>query len=123
MSRPGAPHGRDVIAALERQARRASGAEGSPHGRIDSVLQGLAAEEVETIVRVQERWVGAGHPAGSFPAPRELQADDTGNVVDSNSQRLIATPDEWQVFTRIHAALAHGDEPPAPSAHGEEGSE
>lgn len=123
MSRPGAPHGRDVIAALERQARRTSGAEGSPHGRIDSVLQGLAAEEVEAIVRVQERWVGAGHPAGSFPEPEEMQADDTGNVVDSSSQRLIATPDEWQVFTRIQAALAHDGEPPAPSGQGAEGTE
>lgn len=112
-----------MIAAMERQARGTSGEGGSAHDRIDSVLQGIAEEEVETLGRVQERWVAAGHPADSFPEPREMQADDTGNVVDSSSQRLIATPDEWQLFTRVHAALAHGGEPPETPAQGGEGSE
>lgn len=109
-----------MIAALDRQVRRTSGAGGSPHGRIDLVLQGIAVDEVETLGRVQARWVAAGHPAGSFPEPREMQADDTGNVVDSSSQCLIATPDEWQLFTRVHAALAHGGEPPAQGGEGTE---
>ena len=109
MSRPGDPAGPEprnaVVVALERLAARTSGREESPHARVDAVLRGLAAEEVDAVARIQRRWTDAGHPAGSFPDPSEMEADDTGNVVDGESMALIATPGEWEVYARLHAAL------------------
>ena len=109
MSRLGDPAGpeprSDVVAALERLAARTSGSQESPHGRVDAILQGLAAEEIDAIARIQQRWADAGHPAGSFPDPSEMEADDTGNVVDGDSMALIATPGEWKIYARLHAAL------------------
>lgn len=114
MSRPGDRAGpeprNDVVAALERLAARTSGSEESPHARIDAILQGLAAQEVDAIARIQQRWADAGHPPGSFPDPSEMEADDTGNVVDGDSMALIATPGEWELYARLHAALTRPGE-------------
>ena len=116
MSHPEEPGRRDsttgVIAALEQLAARTSGSEDPPHARIDAVLESLAAEHLEVIGRIQGRWLDAGHPAGSLPDPSDMAADDTGNVIDVGAMALIATPDEWQVYARIHAALTGPGERP-----------
>lgn len=102
----GGPESRGgLVAALERLAARASESGDPSHARVDAALATLAAEEVDAIGRIQQRWVDAGHPAGSFPVPSEMAADDTGNVVDGDSKALIATPGEWEIFARVHAAL------------------
>lgn len=80
------------------------------HARIDAALRSLAAEELDAIGRVLERWVQAGHAPSSAPEPGAVQPDDTGNIIDPTSQTLIALPQEWAVYRRVHAAL-RGDRP------------
>ena len=98
---------RDVMQALERLAStRMPESSGRPHERVDAVLQSLAEDELQALARIQERWVGAGHPAGSLPDPADMAADDMGNVVNGDSKLLIATPGEWQVYARLRLGLS-----------------
>ena len=98
------------VAALERLAASAPGSGERPHARVDRILARLAGEEVEAIGRILQRWANAGHPPGSIPEPSDMEADDTGNVFDGDSKSLIATPGEWEVFERLHAALVAPEE-------------
>lgn len=75
------------------------------HARADAVLRALAAEELETVEEVLDRWEEAGHPRGSVPAAEDLEPSDTGILVDPDSMTLIATPAEWEVFERVTRQL------------------
>lgn len=71
------------------------------HARKDAVLRALAAEDIEVLRDVLDRWERAGHPAGSIPNSSDLEPTDTGMVVDPDTQTLIAHPQEWEVFQRV----------------------
>lgn len=92
------------IVDLKRRIRAIQG-ESSPeaavHDRIDAVLRMFAAEELGVLDTVLTRWHQAGHPDDSLPDPSQLEAGDTGLVVDGGTKTLIATEEEWEVFLRF----------------------
>ena len=95
----------DLRSRLEALRGGSPRSEDPSHALVDAVLRSLAAEEIEAIRRVLERWVAAGHAPDSAPESSDLEPDDTGNVIDPGSKSLIAMPDEWAVYQRVHAAL------------------
>ena len=95
----------DLRSRLEAVKAGGPGSEDPAHARIDAVLRALAAEDLEVIGRVLDRWVKAGHAADSTPESEDLEPDDTGNVIDPDSKSLIAMPQEWAVYQRVRGAL------------------
>jgi hypothetical protein len=73
----------------------------STHSAVDAVLRALAAEDLQILRDILDRWEAAGHPAGSVPSSSDLEPTDTGIVVDPDTKTLIATPPEWEVFERV----------------------
>ena len=86
---------------LEALQRGESPSGDASHARTDAVLRALAAEDLEVLRDVLDRWERAGHPAGSIPSSSDLEPTDTGMVVDPDTQTLIAQPQEWEVFQRV----------------------
>ena len=75
------------------------------HNRLDAVLRGLAPADLALLDRILARWYEAGRPEGTLPELSELEAGDTGVVVDADTNALIATQDEWRVYEHIRAKL------------------
>jgi hypothetical protein len=94
---------RQHIRALQRGTASAETA----HEEVDAVLRGLAADELALLDRILTRWYEAGHPEGTLPELSELEAGDTGVVLDADSNTLIATQDEWRQYERLHSVLRH----------------
>ncbi|CAN5220558.1 hypothetical protein BH20GEM2_BH20GEM2_12740 [soil metagenome] len=92
---------RQHIRALQRGTASAETA----HEEVDAVLRGLAADELALLDRILTRWYEAGHPEGTLPELSELEAGDTGVVLDADSNTLIATQDEWRQYERLHSVL------------------
>ena len=87
--------------------------ETAAHHRMDAVLRMFAAEELGVLDTVLTRWHQAGHPEDSLPDPSQLEAGDTGLVVDAGAKTLIATAEEWEVFLRLRSRLEEaGDSSP-----------
>lgn len=78
---------------------------GPERARVDAVLRSLSAEEARVIHQLLDRWAEAGHPAASVPGLDDLEPDDTGNIFDEESKALIATPEEWAIYSRLLAGL------------------
>ena len=99
----------NLRARLEALKSGSPPSEDPAHSRVDAVLRSLAEEDLEVIARVLDRWAKAGHAPDSLPTFSELEPDDTGNVIDPDSRSLIALPQEWVVYQRVHAALSEND--------------
>lgn len=70
--------------------------------------------------RILTRWYEAGHPERSLLTLSELEAGDTGVVVDADSNTLIATQDEWQQYERLYPRIEtlHHDVSGSPATPG-----
>ena len=72
---------------------------------VHAALRALTPDERKVLGHVLDRWTDAGHPGNSLPELSKLEPDDTGNVFDEGSKALIATAEEWTVYSRARARL------------------
>lgn len=110
----------ELPARIDALRRPPPGTPAASHAALDEMLRGLAAEELDMLDGVLERWEAAGHPPGSLPDDAALEPDDTGALVDADAKTLIALPGEWAVVERVRAVLerraadTRGTEPRTP---------
>ena len=95
----------NLKAILGRMGTQGATPDAAQHARLDAALRSLAAEQVEVVHRVLDRWADAGHPPDSAPTFADLQPDDTGNVFDADRKVLIATPGEWEIYERTRREI------------------
>ena len=65
--------------------------------------------ESAVLARILRRWSESGHPPNTVPTPDTLEPDDAGNIIDPRRMTLVATAEEWVVYTRALSKLEEAE--------------